>query len=348
MRAKPIRMLCGPVFLNLEKMSVVDHAPNQLDHVVRLVGILRHHRVELGVAPLGIILAGAKRRILGIVRRHEGEHLANHHQRALIVVRLEMTHAGALRMRIRAAQLLHRDFLMGGRADDVGAGDEHVRALAHHDDEIGHRGRINRAARARSHDRGNLRNHARRHHVAQENVGVAGERNDAFLDARAAAVVDADEGASDLHREVHHLADFFREGARQAAAEHGEVVREHADLAPVDGAEAGHHAVAGNLLARHVEVGDAMRFELVELDERAAIEQEIDPLARGHAAGFALFLEAFRAAAEFGEARHFLHPVDVFFKTHAPNFRAEGVAPARLSQASNARHAHRYRNRAAR
>ena len=116
------------------------------------------------------------------------------------------------------------------------------------------------------------------------------------------AVVEADERASDLHRKVHHLADFFGERAREAAAEHGEVVREHADLAAVDGAEAGHHAVAGNLLARHVEVGDAMRLELVELDERAAIEQELDTFARGHAAVLFLLCEAFRAAAEFGEA----------------------------------------------
>ena len=142
-----------------------------------------------------------------------------------------------------------------------------------------------------------------------------------------------DEGASDLHREVHHLANFLGKCAREAAAEHREIVREDADLASVDGAEAGHHAVAGNLLARHFEVGDAMRLELVELDERAAIEQCVDALARGQAARFALLREAFRAAAEFGEARHFLHPVDVFFKTHAPKFSAEGVAPPRLSQA---------------
>ena len=91
---------------------------------------------------------------------------------------------------------------------------------------------------------------------------------------------------------------------------------EDADLASVDRAVAGHHAVAGNLLARHVEVGDAMRFELVELDERAAIEQELDALARRHAALCALLLEAFRAAGRFGVARQFLQSFEIFFKAH--------------------------------
>ena len=96
---------------------------------------------------------------------------------------------------------------------------------------------------------GDLRHHAGGHHVAQEDVGVAGERHDAFLDARAARIVDADHRASGLHREVHDLADLLGERAREAAAEDREVLREDADLAAVDGAVAGDHAVAGDLLA---------------------------------------------------------------------------------------------------
>ena len=56
-------------------------------------------------------------------------------------------------------------------------------------------------------------------HVALEHVGIAAERGDAFLDARAARVVEADHRRADLHRLVHHLADLlgvrFRQRSRR-------------------------------------------------------------------------------------------------------------------------------------
>ena len=63
-----------------------------------------------------------------------------------------------------------------------------------------------------------------------------------------------------------------------------------------------------------------MGFELVELDERAAVEQKLDPFARGHPPVLALLFEPLLAAAAFGLARESIHPLDVFFKPHASNY----------------------------
>ena len=127
-------------------------------------------------------------------------------------------------MCLRAAEILHRDLFVGGRLNHVGARDEHVGRVAHHHDEVGHRGRINRTAGAWTHDGGNLRDDARRQNVAEEDIGVAGERDDSLLDARAARVVDADDRAAVLHRQVHHLADLLGEHLAERAAEDGEVL----------------------------------------------------------------------------------------------------------------------------
>jgi hypothetical protein len=62
-------------------------------------------------------------------------------------------------------------------------------------------------------------------HVALEHLGIAGEAGDAFLDARAAAVVEPDHRRADLHRHVHDLADLLRVALGQRAAEHGKVLR---------------------------------------------------------------------------------------------------------------------------
>ena len=59
-----------------------------------------------------------------------------------------------------------------------------------------------------------------------------------------------------------------------------------------------------------------MRLELVDLDERAAVEQKFDALARGHAALCALLLDAIGAAGGFGLARELLKSFEIFFKAH--------------------------------
>jgi len=50
------------------------------------------------------------------------------------------------------AELFRRHNLVGHGLHHVGTGDEHVAGVAHHEDEVGHRGRIDIAARARAHD----------------------------------------------------------------------------------------------------------------------------------------------------------------------------------------------------
>ena len=159
-------------------------------------------------------------------------------------------------------------------------------------------GRVDGAARARAHDGADLRDDAARERVAEEDVGVAGERLDPFLDARAARVVEADDGRPDLHGQVHHLADLLRVGARQRAAEDGEVLGEDEDLATVDEPVAGDDAVPEHLLLLHAEIGATVGDEAVELDERPGIDEEVDPLAGRELPPFVLLLDSLLASAE--------------------------------------------------
>jgi hypothetical protein len=203
----------------------------------------------------------------------------------------------------RRRRALHRHVFVRDRLHHVGAGDEHVARLAHHVDEVGDGRRIHRAAGAGAEDGRDLRNHARGHRVAQEDVGVAAERDDALLDARTARVVEADHGRAVAQREVHDLADLGRVRLGERAAEDGEVLREHVDEAAVDAAVAGDDAVAvdGRLpFAERVAGGD----EAVELDERALVEQHVEPFAGRELALGVLGREALGAAPLFcGDAR---------------------------------------------
>ena len=211
----------------------------------------------------------------------------------------EVRHAAPLVVRHRAAELFLGDVLVGHRLDHVRPGHEHVARPLHHDVEVGDRRRVDRAAGAGPHDGRDLRHHARGQRVAQEDVGVAAERHHPFLDARAARVVQADDGRAHAHRQVHDLADLGGVGLGERPAEHREVLREGVHRPAVDPAVARHDAVARDELVLHAEIAAAVRHQLVELLERARVEQGLHALARRQLAGVVLALQPLLAAAEF-------------------------------------------------
>jgi hypothetical protein len=147
-----------------------------------------------------------------------------------------------------------------------------------------------------AHDQRDLRDDAGRAHGAMEDVAVQPEGHDAFLDTRAAALVDADDRAAHLHREVEHLDDLLAVDLTERTAEHRDVLAEDAHRAAVDRAVSRDHAVAERPVLLHAERGGAVPGELVQLDERTLVEQGEDPLAGGHLALGVLLLDRARRA----------------------------------------------------
>ena len=197
----------------------------------------------------------------------------------------------------RPPELLVGDLLVGDRLHHLRAGHVHVGAVLHHEDEVGHGRRVDRAARARTHDERDLGDDPRGEHVALKDLGVSAERGDPFLDACAAGIVQADDRGAHLDRVVHDLADLLRVRLRQRAAEHREVLAEHEHEPAIDGAVAGDHPVAGHAPLGHAEIDAAVLDEHVPLLERAGVEQHLDPLSRGEPALRMLRLDAPRPAA---------------------------------------------------
>ena len=202
-----------------------------------------------------------------------------------------MRHTGLGVVRHRAAELFEGRLLAGDGLDHVRAGDEHVAGLFDHEDEVGHRRRVDGAAGAGSHDHADLRHDAAALDVAGEDLAVAGERDDAFLDARSAGVVDADHRAADALGQIHDLAHLLAHDLAERAAEDGEVLREDADRTTVDQAVAGDDGVAPRTVLLHREVVGAVAHEGVDLLERAGVEQLVDALARGQLALGVLLLD---------------------------------------------------------
>ena len=93
--------------------------------------------------------------------------------------------------------------------------------------------------------------------------------------------IQADQRAARLQRELHDLDDLLAVHLAEAAAEHRDVLAEHADRTVVDGAEAGDDAVAVRPSLLHPERVRAVPGELVDLGEGVLVEQQLDPLACG-------------------------------------------------------------------
>ena len=125
-------------------------------------------------------------RIVQIVRRQKRQQLANEREAFAIVVDGEVRDAARRVVGRGAAELLFGDLLVRHRFQHVGPGHEHVARVPDHDREVGDGRRVDGAAGAGAHDRGDLRHDARGQRVAEKNVRVAGEGQDPFLDPRAA------------------------------------------------------------------------------------------------------------------------------------------------------------------
>ena len=161
--------------------------------------------------------------------------------------------------------------LAGDGLDHIWTGYEHVTCVANHENEVGHCRGIDRTTGARAQDHADLWNDAGRSDIAPENSAEGCQRNNTFLDARSTSVVEADHGRADAFGQVHHLVDLLAEHLAERAAENGEVLAEHDDLAPLDGAPTGDHAVGEGAL-REPNVVRPMPRQHVELMERTRIE----------------------------------------------------------------------------
>ena len=183
-------------------------------------------------------------------------------------------------MDLGAAKFFGCDDLIRDSFDNVRSRHEHVARIAHHEDEIGHRRRVDVAAGARPHDDGYLRNDAARHHVALEHFAIAAKRCNALLDPRASRIEQTDDRRPHFQRHVLDLDDLLRMGFRQRSAKDREVLGEHEHGSAVHGAPARHDAVSRNMALAHVEIRAAVLHEHVELLEAVIVHQEFDPFAR--------------------------------------------------------------------
>ena len=255
------------------------------------MGFGRKHRVELWDGAVAGIGPRAHGRVFGIVGRQIRKKLAYGGQAAAVVARGQVTDTASLAVGLCAPERLFGNLLVSDFLDDIRARNEHIAAFFDHEDEVGNGRGIDRASGAGAEDGADLGHHAGGQGIAQEDVRIAPERFDPFLDSGAARIVEANNRRAHLDRVVHDLADFGSMRAGQGATKHREVLGEDKYSAPVDRPPARDHSVAQHPVLLHVKVGAPMGNQTVQLDEGPGIQQQIEAFARGELSSLVLFLD---------------------------------------------------------
>src|SRR5215472_19203374 len=118
-----------------------------------------------------------------------------------------MHNTGAIHLGAGPAEIFCTDVLPGYLLDHLWPGDEHLSALGLNN-EISQRRTVRRTACARAANNRNLGNAAREHDVVVEDACVPGQTVSSFLHPRPAGIINEDEWAAGLQRELHHVRDL--------------------------------------------------------------------------------------------------------------------------------------------
>jgi hypothetical protein len=177
---------------------------------------------------------------------------------------------------LRTAEAAGVDVLAGDGLHDPRPGEEHVGVVGHHD-EVHQRRRVGRPAGAGPEDQCDLRDPPRGRDVGAEHLAVPVQRRDALLDAGPTGVVDPDDRDAALGGLLDRPGDLVGVGLAERAAEHAPVLRVHVDRLPRDRPGTGDHAVGVGAALVQPEAVRAVSPLRAELDERARVEQPVEP-----------------------------------------------------------------------
>src|SRR5574344_1595033 len=268
------------IALHFEPFARVHQMFDHLVHVERRLAVFRDEFVHSFVALDADAVRKVVRRILEVIARQEAQKLLDDLHRVFIVLRHEMNVAGDGSVRVRRRELVEGRFFARRGLDHFRTADEHIRILLELDAEVHQRGAVCGAACAGTGDERDLRNEARGEHVLAEHLTVAGEALHAFLDARSARVVHADDRRADGARAFDRFRDLLRMTAAEGAAAHEEVLARDGDRTPVDEAYARDDAVARERLFIETEAAHIMIHVHPGFLEGTFVYQMLDAFAR--------------------------------------------------------------------
>ena len=209
-----------------------------------------------------------------------------------------------------AAQLFLGYVFTGYGLNNCRAGNEHLGGVLNHVDEVGQSRAVYSAACGGTHDSGNLGNNAGSDGVFEEDLTIASQSVDSFLDTSTAGIVQANQRSAHFQSQALNLNNLSSMHFAKRAAFYSEVLCEYINQTAIYSAVTGGNAFTRKFFLFLTEVGATMTNETVQFYEGTFVEQCSDSFASSHFASFMLFSNTFFAASSqnyFGFFEHFLN-----------------------------------------
>ena len=207
-----------------------------------------------------------------------GQVVARRRQAGALVGRQQIAAARDLAVHARAAHLLERDLLADHHLGHARRAEVHRRVLVDHEHDVAERRDVRAARRRRPEQQADLRHRARQPHLVVEDaprVAAPGEHVDLIGDARARRIDQVEQRHAQPARGLLDADDLLDRARAPRAGLDRRVVGHDRDRPAVHAADAGHHAVGG-------QVGRGRVGEQAVLDEVLAVRsiaQQRDALA---------------------------------------------------------------------
>ena len=158
--AEPDQNIACKVRFKLKEITVVDDFGDELMHVIRLVWIIRDQSIQGRFRAVHGIHRLPLRRLVDITRGQKIDKAAQAQKRLDVVIKRTIRDARPARVRSRPAEFFMRHRFVRDGLYNLGTRDIHVGGIPHHKDKVGDGRRVNGPACTRTHDHGDLRNHA--------------------------------------------------------------------------------------------------------------------------------------------------------------------------------------------
>ena len=283
-----------------EELTVVDDRTDDVVHVVALVRLVRDDRVEDIVDAVYYVRRLYARSILHIVLGDEGEQVTDQADTFLFIVYSEVSDTTLGGMYAGTTELLLGNVFTRDGLDDLGAREEHVARTLAHDVEVSKSRRVNGTTGARTKDSGDLGDHTRSQDVVLEDVTIATESVDTFLNTGTTRVIKADDRSTHLHSKLHDLTDLRSQHFGECTTKDGEVLCEDIDQTTVNRTGTGDDTVTEELRLVDTEVRRAVQDEGVDFVEATFVEEEGDTLASGELTLLVLAVDTLLTATDVG------------------------------------------------
>jgi hypothetical protein len=131
-----------------------------------------------------------------------------------------------------------------------------------------------------------------------ENLRIAGQRLNAFLNPCAARVVHTDAWCSDQLGLVHNFTNFLSISLGKRASKYSEILGKGKCNLAINHALTCDNAISVNFLFVHPKVIAAVRYEGVILDERTTVEEQLDSFTSGQLVALVLLIDPVESPAK--------------------------------------------------